>query len=104
MVSVGPTSRETQPLASLNHPNVAVIYDLEESEGVRFLILELVEGENLADRLTKMPLPVDEVLEIGRGLGKNGLNRSQTRPCIKGVSTVVREKSSTPEPRTYPWG
>ncbi len=44
--------REAQLLALLNHPNIAAIYGLEEANGVRFLVLELVEGETLAERLT----------------------------------------------------
>ncbi len=44
--------REAQVLASLNHPNIAAIYGLEESDGVRVLVLELVEGETLAERLS----------------------------------------------------
>src|SRR5438105_14759657 len=43
--------REAEVLASLNHPNVAGIYDVQEAQGVRFLVLELVEGETLADRI-----------------------------------------------------
>src|ERR687887_1583998 len=45
--------REAEVLASLNHPNIAAIYDLEESNGARYLVLELVEGETLADRLRR---------------------------------------------------
>src|SRR5262249_51814152 len=45
--------REAEVLASLNHPNVATIYDVEESKGERYLILELVEGETLAQRLQR---------------------------------------------------
>ena len=56
--------REAQLLAQLNHPNIAAIYGLEEAEGVRFLSLELVEGETLAERLTRGPLPVEEALEV----------------------------------------
>ena len=43
--------REAQVLASLNHPNIGTIYDLQEAEGIRFLVLELVEGETLAERI-----------------------------------------------------
>src|SRR5215468_10369941 len=43
--------REAEVLASLNHPNIAAIYDLAEANGARFLVLELVEGETLADRI-----------------------------------------------------
>src|SRR5215510_12535107 len=56
--------REAQVLASLNHPNIAAIYDLEELNGSRFLILEMVEGETLADRIQRGPIPVEEALTI----------------------------------------
>jgi serine/threonine protein kinase len=58
--------REAQVLASLAHPNVAHIYGVEESGGVDALVLELVEGETLAERLAGGPLPVGEALEIAR--------------------------------------
>src|SRR5262245_36516983 len=58
--------REAEVLASLNHPNIAAIYDLEESDGLRYLVLELVEGETLADRITRGSIPVDEALAIAR--------------------------------------
>src|SRR5262245_41167503 len=51
--------REARVLASLNHPNVAQIYGIEESGATRFLVLELVEGETLAERLKRGPLPVE---------------------------------------------
>ncbi|MDA2930045.1 protein kinase [Acidobacteria bacterium AH-259-O06] len=57
-------AREAQLLASLNHPNIAAIYGLEEADGVRFLVLELVEGVTLAERVAKGPLPVEEALEV----------------------------------------
>ena len=58
--------REAQLLASLNHPNIAAIYGIEESDGHRALILELVDGETLAERLAKGPLPLDEAIPIAR--------------------------------------
>ncbi|MFB3068787.1 MAG: serine/threonine-protein kinase, partial [Acidobacteriota bacterium] len=58
--------REAQLLASLNHPHIATIYGLEEANGVRFLSLELVEGETLAERLTQGSLPLKEALEVCR--------------------------------------
>jgi serine/threonine protein kinase len=60
--------REAEVLASLNHPNIAAIYDLEEANGARFLVLELVEGETLADRLQRGPIPVDEALTIAKSI------------------------------------
>ena len=58
--------REAEVLASLNHPNIAGIYDLQEANGSRFLVLELVEGETLADRLKRGPIPLDEVVPIAK--------------------------------------
>ena len=53
-------------LASLNHPNIAHIHGLEDSNGIRALVLELVEGPTLADRITKGPIPVEEALLIAK--------------------------------------
>jgi serine/threonine protein kinase/Tol biopolymer transport system component len=58
--------REAQVLAALNHPHIAAIYGLEESGGIEALVLELVPGETLAERLARGPIPVDEALEIAR--------------------------------------
>jgi eukaryotic-like serine/threonine-protein kinase len=56
--------REAKLLASLNHPNIAAIYGLEEFSGTNFLVLELVEGETLAEQLKRGPIPVDESLKL----------------------------------------
>jgi len=56
--------REAKVLASLNHPNIASIYGLEQSESTHYLVLELVPGETLAARIARGPIPVDEALEI----------------------------------------
>jgi serine/threonine protein kinase len=56
--------REAKLLASLNHPNIAAIHGLEESDGIQFLVLELVEGETLADQLKRGPIPVEESLKL----------------------------------------
>ena len=56
--------REAKLLASLNHPNIAAIYGLEEHVGTRFLVLELVEGDTLADRLKHGAIPVEESLKL----------------------------------------
>ena len=59
-------SREAQLLAALNHPHVAAIYGIEEAQGARFLVLELVEGESLAQRLATGPLALSEALTVAR--------------------------------------
>ncbi len=56
--------REAKTLASLNHPNLAGIHGVEEQDGAKYLVLEFVEGETLADRLDRGPLPVDEAIEL----------------------------------------
>src|SRR5512144_2016472 len=58
--------REARLLASLSHPNIAGIFGVEEAGGARYLVLELIEGESLADRIARGPLPLDDALEVGR--------------------------------------
>src|SRR6266513_569330 len=58
--------REAQLLASVNHPNIAQIYGLEQIGSTGCIVMELVEGETLADKLKNGPLPLDEVLEISK--------------------------------------
>jgi serine/threonine protein kinase len=58
--------REAKTLATLNHSNIAAIYGLEKADGVRALVMELVDGATLADRIAQGPIPVDEVLIIAR--------------------------------------
>jgi len=58
--------REAQVLASLNHPNIAAIYGFEDSGTTHALVLELVEGPTLADRIAKGPIPLDEALPIAK--------------------------------------
>src|SRR5438128_5463480 len=57
-------TREAQTLAALNHPNIAHIHGLEESGGIRALVMELVEGEDLAQRIARGAMPLDEALPI----------------------------------------
>ena len=56
--------QEARLLASLNHQHIAAVYSVHEHEGARFLAMELVEGEDLAKRIARGPLPVDEALEL----------------------------------------
>jgi len=58
--------REAKLLAALNHPGIAAIYGLERSEETDFLVLELVEGETLAERIARGPIPFDEAIGIAR--------------------------------------
>src|ERR1700751_5263247 len=56
--------REARMLAALNHPNIATVHGLEQSEGVHYLVMELVPGHTLAERVAKGTLPFDETLEL----------------------------------------
>jgi eukaryotic-like serine/threonine-protein kinase len=62
--------REAQLLAQLHHPNIASIFGLEEADGIRALVMELVEGPTLAERLEKGSLPLDESLSIARQIAE----------------------------------
>jgi serine/threonine protein kinase len=63
--------REAQVLASLNHPNVGAIYGLEDGGGVYALVLELIEGPTLADRITQGRIPLDEALPIATEIAES---------------------------------
>src|SRR6187455_1471947 len=62
--------REAEVLASLNHPNIAIIHGLEKSDGVTGLVMELVEGPTLADRIAQGPIPIDEALPIAKQIAE----------------------------------
>jgi eukaryotic-like serine/threonine-protein kinase len=62
--------REAKSLASLNHPHIAQIYGIEGSEGVRALVMELVEGEDLAAQIARGPMPLDEAIPIARQIAE----------------------------------
>ncbi len=62
--------REAKLLAALNHPNIAAIYGLEESTALQALVLELVEGPTLADRIARGPIPLDRALPIARQIAE----------------------------------
>ena len=63
-------AREARLLATLNHPNIGAIYGLEEADGITALVLELVEGQTLADRLQRGPLKVSDALAIARQIAE----------------------------------
>ncbi len=62
--------RGAKTLAALNHPNIAHIYVVEESEGVRALVMELVEGPTFADRIAQGPIPIDDALPIAKQIAQ----------------------------------
>jgi serine/threonine protein kinase len=87
-------TREAQTLASLNHPNIAHIHGLEESQGVRALVMELVEGEDLSQRIARGAIPIDEALPIAKQIAE-ALEAAQEQGIIhrdlKPANIKVRE-------------
>ena len=72
--------REAQVLASLNHPGIAAIYGLEDSEDQKALVLELVEGPTRADRIAKGPMPLDVALPIAKQIAEALRSTGEGRP------------------------
>jgi serine/threonine protein kinase len=62
--------REARSLAALNHPNIGAIYGLEDADGIRALVLELVEGQTLADRIARGPIPLKDAVPIARQIAE----------------------------------
>jgi serine/threonine protein kinase len=77
-------TREAQTLAALNHLNIAHIHGLEESGAVRALVMELVEGEDLAQRLCRGAIPLDDALTIATQIAKRSKRRT-----TRGSSTAT---------------
>ena len=73
--------REAKLLASLNHPNIAAIYGLEQADGKRFLIMEYVEGETLQARISKGALPLEDALAVCRQIAE-GLEAAHEKGVI----------------------
>ena len=74
-------TREAKLLASLDHPNIEGIYGIEESEGIKALVLEFVEGPTLADRIKQGPIPLDEALAIAKQIAE-GLEAAHEQGII----------------------
>ena len=73
--------REARMLAALNHPHIGAIYGLEDVDGVAALVLELVDGETLAERLARGPLPVAEALSAARQIAE-ALNAAHEKGIV----------------------
>jgi serine/threonine protein kinase len=73
--------REARVLASLNHPHIAAVYGLEESGGVRALVMEVVEGATLAERIAGGPIPLEDALPIAKQIA-DGLEYAHEQGVI----------------------
>src|SRR5437667_11262370 len=114
--------REAQTLASLNHPNIASIYGLQDSGAVRALVMELVEGPTLAERIGAGALPVDEALSVARQIAEaleaaheKGITHRDLKPAnvkitpegvVKvldfGLSKTAEQRAVSPDPANSP--
>ena len=91
--------REAKVLASLNHPHIAALYGMEQSSGQHFLVMELVEGQTLAERLLRGPMPVEETLPIAlqiadalEGAHEKGIVHRDLKPANVKVTPDDRVK------------
>lgn len=73
--------REAHALSTLNHPNIATIHDLVDADGISFVVMELIEGESLADRVRQGPLPVSRVMDYARQIAA-GLQEAHRRGLV----------------------
>jgi serine/threonine protein kinase/Tol biopolymer transport system component len=107
-------AREARLLATLNHPHIGAIYGLEDIDGAAALILELVEGPSLADRLTHGPLPIAEALAIARQLAdaldaahEHGIVHRDLKPAnivLRGATKASGLPSSDPHAKVLDFG
>ena len=107
-------AREARLLATLNHPHIGAIYGLEDIDGVAALILELVEGPTLADRLARGPLPIVEALVIARQLAEaldaaheKGIVHRDLKPgniVLQGATTASGPLSSETRAKVLDFG
>jgi len=80
--------REARLLAALNHPNIATIYGLEDSQGTPALVMELIEGPTLAERLARGPIALGEALKIARQIAEARLDLEQVARPVSGLQSI----------------
>jgi eukaryotic-like serine/threonine-protein kinase len=73
--------REAKAISSLNHPNICTLHDVGDEDGVNYLVMELIEGESLASRLLRGPLPLEQVLRFGAQIA-SGLEAAHRRGVV----------------------
>src|SRR5579859_1835190 len=61
--------REARAISALNHPNICTLFDVGNANGIEYLVMELIDGESLADRIARGPLPLDSAMQIGAMIG-----------------------------------
>ncbi|HZL66664.1 MAG TPA: serine/threonine-protein kinase, partial [Candidatus Limnocylindrales bacterium] len=73
--------REARTISSLNHPNICTLHDVGHQDGIDYLVMEHLEGQTLAERLSKGPLPLDQVLKYGAEICE-GLERAHRSSVV----------------------
>jgi len=95
--------REAKTLASLNHPAIAALYGLEQADGRHFLVMELVEGETLAERIARYPagIPLDQALESARQIAEavEAAHDKDPRPETPGAASAGQPAAKPTEIR-----
>ena len=89
--------REAKTLASLSHPNIATVHGFEKSDAVRALVMELVEGPTLADRIAQGPIPIDEAVPIAKQIAEaleaaheqGIIHRVHQTPAVGGIQVCA---------------
>ena len=85
--------KEAHALSRLAHPHLATLHDFSSADGIDFLVMELLEGETLADRLKKGALPLDQVLRYGIEIGE-ALDAAQNQPFLRKNHTSPAETAA----------
>ena len=88
--------REAEVLASLNHPNIAAIYGLEDTDDTKALVMELVEGPTLADRISQGAIPIDEALPIAKQIAE-ALEAAHEQGIIHRGLGLIRSRGHVPK-------
>ena len=76
--------REARAISQLDHPHICALYDVGEHDGTSFLVMQYLEGETLAERLKKGPLPLDQALRVAIEIAE-----ASTRPIARESSTAI---------------
>src|SRR5262249_18831619 len=103
--------REAQTIAALNHPNICTLYDVGRQGGTNFLVMEYLEGETLADRIRRGPLPIDEALKIGIAVADalekahgQGVTHRDLKPANIMLTTGGAGKAGAPQAKLLDFG
>ena len=94
--------QEARAASALNHPNICTIYAIEETEGQRFIAMELLEGQSLNEKINGIPLPLDKIIDLGIQISDaldvahcKGIVHRDLKPANLFITSRGRPRSST---------